>query len=54
MKDSNTEGLSLSLIPIVNEFTMAFLDDLPGVPFYKEIELGIDLLLDTRLISITP
>ncbi|WMV49694.1 hypothetical protein MTR67_043079, partial [Solanum verrucosum] len=41
-------------VPIVNEFFDVFPNDLPGVPSEREIDFGIDLLLDTQPISIPP
>ena len=41
-------------VHIVRKFSKIFLDDLPGIPFEQEIELSIDLLLDTQSISIPP
>lgn len=38
----------------MNEFTEVFTDDLPSVPLVREIEFGIDLVLDTCIISIPP
>jgi len=36
---------------MVSEFPEVFLDDLSGIPLNREIEFGIDLLLDTHHIS---
>ncbi|XP_047256136.1 uncharacterized protein LOC124888892 [Capsicum annuum] len=52
--DSNAESLSLQSVPIVNQFSEVFLDDLPGIPPDREMNFGIDVLPDTRLISIPP
>ena len=37
---------------MVNKFLEFYLDDLPSIPSDREIEFGIDLVLDTRPISI--
>ncbi|WMV09446.1 hypothetical protein MTR67_002831 [Solanum verrucosum] len=42
------------LVSIVKEFPKVFRDDLPGVPPEREIDFGIDLLPNTRPISIPP
>nr|XP_016513175.1 PREDICTED: uncharacterized protein LOC107830206 [Nicotiana tabacum] len=41
-------------MPVVNEFLEVFLDELPGIPPDREIDFGIDVLLDTQPISIPP
>ncbi|KAF3660337.1 hypothetical protein FXO37_13531 [Capsicum annuum] len=52
--DSSSEGLSLQAVPVVNEFPEVFSDDLSGIPLDREIDFKIDLLSDTRPISISP
>ncbi|WMV09562.1 hypothetical protein MTR67_002947 [Solanum verrucosum] len=47
-------GLTISEVPVVNEFPEVFPDDLPGVPPKREINFGIDLLPDTEPIFIPP
>lgn len=37
---------------MVNEFLNVFLDDLPCIPPVRKIDFGIDLILDSYLISI--
>lgn len=37
---------------MVNKFLKVFLNDLPGIPLDREIDFGIDLILDTHPISI--
>ncbi|KAH0679302.1 hypothetical protein KY284_020387 [Solanum tuberosum] len=54
VKDSSSETATLESVPVVNEFPEVFPDDLPGVPPQREIDFGIDLLLDTQPISIPP
>ncbi|KAF3668716.1 putative LRR receptor-like serine/threonine-protein kinase MRH1-like [Capsicum annuum] len=41
-------------VPIVNKFLEVFPDDLPGIPPDREIDFCINLLPDTRPISILP
>ncbi|XP_070010166.1 uncharacterized protein [Nicotiana sylvestris] len=41
-------------VPVVNEFLEVFPDELPGIPTDREIDFGIDVLPDTRPISIPP
>ncbi|XP_070020062.1 uncharacterized protein [Nicotiana sylvestris] len=43
---------TLHSIPVVNEFPDVFPDELPGLPLEREIEISIDILPDTQLISI--
>lgn len=54
VKDSNSETLTLESVPVVNELSDIFLEDLPGVPPEREIAFRIDLLLHTQPISILP
>ncbi|KAH0665011.1 hypothetical protein KY285_026217 [Solanum tuberosum] len=54
VKDSSSETPTLESVHVVNEFPEVFLDNLPGVPPEREINFGIDLLLDTQPISIPP
>ncbi|KAH0644892.1 hypothetical protein KY284_032776 [Solanum tuberosum] len=54
VRDVDSETPSLESIPVVNEFLDVFPDDLPGIPPEREIDFGIDLLLDTQPISISP
>ncbi|WMV57922.1 hypothetical protein MTR67_051307 [Solanum verrucosum] len=48
------ETPTLESIPIVNEFPTVFPDDLSSISFEWKIDFGIDLLLDTQPISISP
>ncbi|XP_024018861.1 uncharacterized protein LOC112090839 [Morus notabilis] len=41
-------------VPVVDEYTIAFPDELPGLPPNREIEFCIDFLPETALISIAP
>ncbi len=54
VNDSSVEIPHFQSVPIVKEFPEVFPDDLPGVPPEREIDFGIDLLPDTRPISIPP
>ncbi|KAH0765186.1 hypothetical protein KY285_001057 [Solanum tuberosum] len=54
VRDVDSETPPLESVPIVNEFEEVFLDDLPGIPLEREIDFGIDLLLDMQHISIPP
>ena len=38
---------SLGLVPIIKEFPEVFLDDVLGVAPKREIDFGIDIILDT-------
>lgn len=51
MKDFDSES-PLQSIVVVNEFPEVFPDDLPRIPSDRKIDFGIDLLPDTRSISI--
>ncbi|WMV41180.1 hypothetical protein MTR67_034565, partial [Solanum verrucosum] len=44
----------LESVPVVKHFPEVFPNDLPGIPPEREIDFGIDLLLDTQPISIPP
>ena len=48
------ETPSLESVPVVCEFPGVFPKDLPRVSPEREIDFGIDLLLDTLLIFIPP
>ncbi|KAH0705906.1 hypothetical protein KY285_010431 [Solanum tuberosum] len=54
VNDSSVETPPIQSVLIVKEFPEVFPDDLPGVPPEREIDFGIDILLDTRSISISP
>ncbi|XP_070034799.1 uncharacterized protein [Nicotiana tomentosiformis] len=53
-KDVKVESPTVQSTPVVNELPDSFLDELPGLPPEREIELSIDLLPDTQPISIPP
>ena len=50
--DFSLETLSLESVPVVCEFPEVFPKDLLGVPPEREINFGIDILPDTKHISI--
>ncbi|KAH0682275.1 hypothetical protein KY289_020027 [Solanum tuberosum] len=54
VKDLSSETPTLESVPVVNDFPEVFPEDLPGVPPEREINFGIDLLLNTHTISIPP
>ncbi|KAH0776371.1 hypothetical protein KY290_007782 [Solanum tuberosum] len=54
VNDSSVEVPHIQSVPIVKEFPEVFPDDLPGVPPEREIDFSIDIIPDTRLISIPP
>ena len=53
VKDSNSEGPSLPFVPVVNEFSKVFPNNLPSIPPDREIDFGIDLIPDTHPITIS-
>ncbi|WMV55510.1 hypothetical protein MTR67_048895 [Solanum verrucosum] len=54
INDSSVDIPYIKLVSVVKEFPEVFPDDLSGVPSEREIDYGIDLLPDTRPISIPP
>ncbi|XP_069149172.1 uncharacterized protein [Solanum lycopersicum] len=52
--DSTIEIPHIQSVPLVKEFPIVFLDDLPRVSPKREIYFDIDLFPDTRIISISP
>uniref|UniRef100_A0A1S3ZNN4 Uncharacterized protein n=1 Tax=Nicotiana tabacum TaxID=4097 RepID=A0A1S3ZNN4_TOBAC len=52
--DTTSEVSVPKSVPVVNEFLEVFPDKLPGIPPDREIDFGIDVLPDTRSISIPP
>ena len=54
VNDSSVDIPSIQSVSVVKEFPEVFLDELPGVPPKREIDFGIDILLDTHPISILP
>ncbi|KAG5576650.1 hypothetical protein H5410_056784 [Solanum commersonii] len=54
VNNSSVETPPIQSVPVVSEFLEVFLDDFPRVPLEREIDFGIDILQDTRPISIPP
>ncbi|XP_015160207.1 uncharacterized protein [Solanum tuberosum] len=54
VQGTNREPMTLQSIPIMNEFPMVFLDDLPGIPLERVIDFAIDLFPDMQHLSIPP
>ncbi|KAH0658156.1 hypothetical protein KY289_026904 [Solanum tuberosum] len=54
VNDSSVEVPPIQSVLVVKEFPEVFPDDLPGVRPEREIDFGIDLLPDTRSVSIPP
>ncbi|WMV34387.1 hypothetical protein MTR67_027772 [Solanum verrucosum] len=54
VNDSSVEIPHIQSVPIVKEFPEVFRDDLPRVLPKREIDFGIDTILDTHPISIPP
>ncbi|XP_070025986.1 uncharacterized protein [Nicotiana sylvestris] len=54
LKDTTSEVSVPESVPVVNAFLEVFPDELPGIPPDREIDFGIDVLPDTRPISIPP
>ena len=52
VKYSSIETPSLESVPVVNEYSDVFLEDLPGISPKREIDFGIDILPETQPISI--
>jgi hypothetical protein len=49
--ETKKRDIQLLNIPIVKEFPDVFLNELPGVPLKREVEVIIDVLSDTSLIA---
>ena len=52
--DTGVRELRLEDIPVVQEFSDVFPDELPGMPPHREIEFSIDLVPGMTHISIAP
>ncbi|XP_070055953.1 uncharacterized protein [Nicotiana tomentosiformis] len=52
--DVVTEIPTLQSIPVVKEYADVFPDELPGIPPERDIDFGIDFLLGTQPVSISP
>ncbi|XP_070020483.1 uncharacterized protein [Nicotiana sylvestris] len=51
VNDTRKETVSIENVSVVSEFSDVFPEDLPGLPPVREIDFGIDLLLETQPIS---
>ncbi|XP_070054506.1 uncharacterized protein [Nicotiana tomentosiformis] len=52
--DTDAEAPTLEFVPVVNEFSEVFPDELPGIPPNREIDFGIYVMPCTQPISIPP
>ncbi|XP_070034789.1 uncharacterized protein [Nicotiana tomentosiformis] len=52
VQDVKVESPTVQSIPVINEFSDIFPDELPGLSPEREIEFGVDILPDTQSISI--
>ena len=52
--DTSMTKVKLENVPIVYEFSDVFPEDLPKLPPDRELEFGIEVLLDSATISIPP
>ncbi|XP_070054444.1 uncharacterized protein [Nicotiana tomentosiformis] len=54
LTDIDAEAPTLESVPVVNEFPEVFPDELPGIPPYREIDFGIDVMSGMQPIFILP
>ena len=54
VQDLDYKVSPIKLVLVVSEFPEVFSYDLPRIPPEREIDFGIDMLLDTNVISIPP
>ena len=47
MSDVSAETPNIDSVPVVRDFPDVFPADLPGMPPNKDIDFGIDMVLDT-------
>ena len=52
--DSKRDQVDVEKIPIVREFPDVFLEELPGIPLEREVDLSIEIVPRTALISRAP
>ena len=52
--DSKRGQVNLEDIPVVKEFPNVFLEELPGLPPEREVDISIEVLHGTTLISRAP
>ena len=51
-KDLCSKAPYLESVPVVMDFPKVFLDDLPWIPPEQQIDICIDMMLNTKSISI--
>ena len=44
VRDTEAEPPTLHAVPVVNEFSDVFPEDLPGLPPEREVEFGVDVI----------
>ncbi|XP_070020660.1 uncharacterized protein [Nicotiana sylvestris] len=54
VRDVSAETPTIDSVPVVQDFPDVFPADLPGMPPDRDIDFGIDLVMDTHPISIPP
>ena len=52
--DSKRGQVDVEKIPVVREFLDAFLEELPGIPLEKEVDLSVEIVPRTALVSRAP
>lgn len=52
VKNLENEVVGIDQVPVVGEYSDVFLEELPGLPPDREVEFSIDLIPETRPISI--
>ena len=52
--DTTTVSLGVKDVPVVSDFPDVFLDELPGLPPYREVDFEIKTVPGTTPISIAP
>ena len=48
VKDLDSKNSHIELVLVVREILKVFPNDIPGIPPKREIDFGIDLILDTK------
>ncbi|XP_070049157.1 uncharacterized protein [Nicotiana tomentosiformis] len=54
VRDVSATTPTIDSVPVVRDFSDVFPADLPGMPPYRDIDFGIDMVLGTQSISIPP
>ena len=52
--DSKRGQVDVEKIPVVREFPDVFLEELPGIPLEREVDLSIEIVLETAVVSRAP